>query len=52
MSSNESLRCVLDPTCKGKSHRLAYSQLGYPKGWSNEKEIAKDYFGFVLHLLS
>jgi hypothetical protein len=29
----------------------AYSQLGYPKGWSNGKKIAKDYFGFLLHLL-
>jgi hypothetical protein len=29
----------------------AYSQLGYPKGWSNKKRIAKDYFGFLLHLL-
>ncbi len=26
----------------------AYSQLGYPKGWSNEKRIAKDYFGFFI----
>jgi hypothetical protein len=24
----------------------AYSQLRYPKGLSNEKRIAKDYFGF------
>jgi hypothetical protein len=29
----------------------AYSQLGYPKGLSNGKRIAKDYFGFLLHLL-
>jgi hypothetical protein len=29
----------------------AYSQLGYLKGWSNEKRITKDYFGFLLHLL-
>jgi hypothetical protein len=32
--------------CKG-----AYSQSKYPKGWSNEKKIIKDYFGFLLHLL-
>jgi hypothetical protein len=29
----------------------AYSQLEYPKGWSNEKRTTKDYFGFLLHLL-
>jgi len=29
----------------------AYSQSGYPKGQSNEKRIAKDYFEFLLHLL-
>jgi hypothetical protein len=25
--------------------------IGYPKGWSNEKRAAKDYFLFLLHLL-
>ncbi len=29
----------------------AYSQSGYPKGRSNGKMIAKDYFEFLLHLL-
>jgi len=29
----------------------AYSQSRYPKGWFNGKMIAKDYFGFLLHLL-
>jgi hypothetical protein len=28
----------------------AYSQLGYPRGQSNEKRTTKDYFGFLLHL--
>jgi hypothetical protein len=28
-----------------------YSQLGYPKGWSNKKRIAMDYFEFLLHIL-
>ncbi len=40
----KSLRCVFDPTCKGKSHRLAYSQSRYPKGQSNEKRIGKGLF--------
>jgi len=31
--------------------KWASSQLGYPKGWSNGKKIAKDYFGFLLYLL-
>jgi hypothetical protein len=30
----------------------AHSKLGYPKGWSIRKMIAKDYFGFLLHSLS
>jgi hypothetical protein len=29
----------------------AYSQSWYPKGRFNEKRTAKDYFGFLLHLL-
>ncbi len=29
----------------------AYSQLKYPKGWSNEKMTTKDYFGFLLQLI-
>jgi hypothetical protein len=29
----------------------AYSQSRYPKGWSNKKMTAKDYFGSLLHLL-
>jgi len=29
----------------------AYSQLGYPKGQSNEKRTTKDYFGFLLYLI-
>ncbi len=29
----------------------AYSQLRCPKGWSNGKKIAKNYFGFLLCLL-
>jgi hypothetical protein len=29
----------------------AYSQLGYPKGWSNEKMTTIFFFDFLLHLL-
>jgi hypothetical protein len=32
-------------------HFWAYSQSRYPTGWFNGKRIAKNYFGFLLHLL-